>query len=87
MARRLGTAPGTLENLSRSRLKGVREWLYSKLLSAVVAEVEREIAALNHEHQTLLALGKGRDDRAMQEVVAGLARLRGLLSDEGLPRG
>ena len=81
VARQIGVTPGTLENLSRNRLKGVREWLYARLLAAVTKQAELELAALQHEHQTLLALGQGRDDRTAQEVVEGIARLRGLLSD------
>ena len=76
VASRIGSTPGTLENLSRNRLKGVREWLFSRLFDAVVAEVEREIAALQHEHETLLALGKRPDCREVQAVVASLDRLR-----------
>lgn len=84
VASRIGATPGTLENLNRKRLKGVREWLFSRLLNAVVAEIEKEIAALQHEHKKLLALGCGPDDRTVETVVAGLARLRGLLSAGGL---
>ena len=81
VARHVGVTPGTLENLSRSRLKGVREWLYSRLLAAVTASAEKELAALQHEYQTLLALGQRRSDRAVQEVAQGIARLRGLLNE------
>ena len=82
VARLIGASPGTLENLSRNRLKGVREWLYAKLLDAVTAQARRELTVLQHEYETLLALGQGRDDRAAQEVAQSIARLRAVLMEE-----
>lgn len=81
VASRIGILPGTLENLSRDRLKGVREWVYARLHTALVAELKREIAAHTHELEKLERLGRIPGDGTYQEVVAGLEKLRGLLSE------
>jgi hypothetical protein len=49
VARALGTAPGTIENLQRSRLKRISGWLRDALRARVIRELESEIARLQHE--------------------------------------
>lgn len=49
VARALGTSPGTIENLQRSRLKNVAGWLRDALRARVIRELESEIARLQHE--------------------------------------
>ena len=72
LARRLGIAPGTLENLRRGRIKDPRKSLYDKLQAAVIRELEAEMRA--HEHELQLLKQKGADPRGgeVQEVLANL---------------
>jgi len=49
VARALGTSPGTIENLQRSRLKRISGWLRDALRARVIRELESEIARLQHE--------------------------------------
>ena len=56
VARNVGAAPGTIENLTRGRLKSVAGWLRDALRARVIRELEAEIVRLQHElavlHQT-----------------------------------
>lgn len=49
VARALGAAPGTIENLERNRLKRISGWLRDALRARVIRELESEIARLQHE--------------------------------------
>jgi hypothetical protein len=49
IARRLNVSPGSLENIARQRLKGVRAWLYEKIRDEFLRDVEGEIGRLQHE--------------------------------------
>ncbi len=76
VANRIGVSPGTLENLHRDRIKGVRGWVLMKLRAAALADLQREIEAHQHELATIAlhpgcALGG-----AVEEVAKGLARLK-----------
>lgn len=67
VARRVGVAPGTLENLRRGRIKDPRKSLYDKLRAALLRELENEIRAHEHERHILIQTGSDpRDD----EIVA-----------------
>lgn len=81
VAYRLGVAPGTLENLSRDRMKGVRLWLFDTLKAAVVADLRREIAAHEHELAALARDSRGDLGGSLAEAEAGLVRLRALISE------
>jgi len=79
LAARIGILPGTLENLSRDRLKGVRQWVYSALHEAVKAELRREIAAHTHELEKLERLGRDPAHPEVQAALAGYDALRARL--------
>lgn len=49
LAARMQEAPGTLENLFRGRLKGIRVTLYEKARREFIRAVEREIGKLENE--------------------------------------
>lgn len=76
VASRLGVAPGTLENLLLGRLKGVASYLRDRLRSAVIRQIEAEIARLEHDLQMarLGALGPTDDDVAAAEAALEKAR-------------
>lgn len=74
VARDLGVTPGTLENISRGRLKDPLRLrgLAAILHGAVTRELEREVARLSHELE--IHRQTGVDPRA-DEVVAAEAAL------------
>ncbi len=80
VAGRLGILPGTLENLSRERIKGVRHWIFLALHEAVKAELKREMAAHEHELEILERLGRDASDTQVQAAMAGYDALRARLT-------
>lgn len=76
LARRLGIAPGTFENLRRDRLKGVRAWVYHALRDAYLAERERQHRALLHDIERTKAVC-GSADPVVAEVEALVAAEHG----------
>ena len=77
VARSLGTSPGTIENLQRSRLKRIAGWLRDALRARVIRELEAEVVKLQHEIHTLKQTG--RDPRS-DEMVAARADLTAVLA-------
>ena len=75
VARKLGVAPGTLENLSRGRLKDPLRinGLLARLRGAVVRELGAEIQRLEHERHVLIQTGVDPRSLEMAAVDAGLA--------------
>lgn len=76
VARRLGVAPGTLESVRKGRLKTIAAHIYDRLRLNVVAELQAEMRALEHELHVLQATGVDPRDSAIDEVVADLAKVR-----------
>lgn len=83
VARALGVAPGTIENLQRNRLKRISGWLRDALRARVIRELEAEIVRLQHE----LAVHKqtGVDPRS-DEATAVRADLSAVLTVLGRDR-
>ena len=79
LAHRLGTLPGTVENLSRGRIKGVRSWLRQRIEQAVINEIGAEIGRLEAEKALLLASGHHLGGEQMCEVEAHLEAARSLI--------
>ena len=79
VARRLGVAPGTLENLRRGRTNGVRAWLAEKIAQAVVREIINEIRGLEHELAVARQCGARAGGDEIAEIEAGLAALAAAL--------
>lgn len=83
IARRVGIAPGTLENLRRGRIKAIKKNVYEWLLAAADRQLRAEIALLEHE-RTVLATKTSRSDRRdLRQVDAHVAAARAALSQEG----
>jgi hypothetical protein len=76
IARETRLAPGTLENIRKQRTKGIRGWIADTIRGALLRELEREMARLQHEYQILMASGSSHRDSEMEQVVADLARAR-----------
>ena len=79
LARALGCAPGTLENLRRARLKGVRAALAERLSALLVRELAREIENLEHELAMARAGARRVDADAQRAAVSALAEARRLI--------
>lgn len=75
VARRLGVAPGTIENLRRGRTNGVRAWLAEKIAQAVVREILTEIRGLEHELALARQCGARAGGDEIAEIETGLAAL------------
>ena len=82
VARRTGVAVGTLENLRRGRIKGVRAWIEAALRAALVKELEAELARTEHELTVLRAALHRMDQGQIGEVEASIAALRRTLRGE-----
>lgn len=83
VARRLGTSPGTIENLQRSRLKRISGWLRDALRSLVIRELEAEVVKLQHEIAVLRQTGV---DPRSDEMAAARADLSAVLEVLGRDR-
>jgi hypothetical protein len=74
VARRLGAAPGTLENLRRFRLKSIPHWLMARIRSEFVAVLQSEVRRLEHEISIHIQAGsdhRGNDlAKAQAQIVA-----------------
>lgn len=79
VARRIGVAPGSLENLSRGRSKGVRAFLYEKIRAAFIRECEQEMARLAHELELARQAGLRVDGVEIGEIEAHFAAIKELL--------
>lgn len=72
LAGRLGTAPGTLENIRRLRLKNIPSWLMARIRAEFVAVLQAEIRRL--EQEISIHLQAGTDPRA-DDLVAAQAQV------------
>lgn len=79
VARRIGVAPGSLENLSRGRTKGVRAFLYERIRAAFIRECEQELKRLAHELEMARQAGLRVDGDEVGEIEAHFAAIKELL--------
>lgn len=79
VARRIGVAPGSLENLCRGRSKGVRAYLYEAIRAAFIRECEHEMARLAHELEMARQAGLRSDSDEIGEIEAHFAAIKELL--------
>lgn len=79
VARRIGVAPGSLENLRRGRSKGVRAFLYEKIRAAFIRECEQEMRRLAHELELARQAGLSAGSDEIGEIEAHFKALRELL--------
>lgn len=75
VARKLRMSPGTLENVSRGRLKDPfrLRGIVDRLRQAVAVELNEEITRLTHERDKLLAIGA---PPGSPEIIEATHRLR-----------
>lgn len=79
VARRLKAAPGALWSLLFRPPKQISADLFAALEAALEGEIQREIRALEHELATLRATSRRSDRGTLEEVEAGIARLKAAL--------
>ena len=77
VARALGVAPGTIENIQRGRLKRISGWLRDALRARVVRELEAEVVRLQHEIDVYRQIGT---DPRSSEMASAMADHSALLS-------
>jgi hypothetical protein len=78
IARETKVAAGTMENIRRGRLKGVRGWVAMAIRAALVREVQRQLGALEHELEILRRSGVDPRNNEFQAVATDAAAIRGL---------
>jgi hypothetical protein len=81
VARRIGLAPGSLENVVRGRAKRLTLGITEAIRGAVIRELEHEIARLHHELELARASGADPRSLAVGEIEACLARAQALLNE------
>lgn len=86
VARTVGTSPGTIENLMRSRLKRVEGWLRDALRARVIRELEAELVRLQHELAVLRQSGVDPRSNEMAAVRADLSALLTALGRDRKPK-
>lgn len=79
IARRIGIAPGTLENLDRGRGKGLRGWIRDQIRAAFCREIEAEIARLSHVLAVARLSDSGASPAAIREAETSIANARSLI--------
>ena len=76
VARRIGVAPGTLENLRNGRIKSIAAHLFDTLRGAVEHELQNEIARLEHDLQILRQIGADPSDGEVLSLLASRQKIR-----------
>jgi hypothetical protein len=79
VAARLKEAPGTLENLHRGRIKGLRHALVEKLRSEFIRAAEREVRQLENELAIARAGHGDLDFIEAREIAAHLEAVRAIV--------
>lgn len=70
VAREIGVAPGTLQNLRKRRLKSIAGHIYGALQGAMVRKLEAELKRIEHELHVLAQQG---ENPASDQMAAALA--------------
>ena len=81
IARRLGVAPGTLENLRRNRTKGPRVGIVEKLRAAMIALLQSEMRRLDAQLEMVRRCGGEHREHDIRAAAAALADARKVLSE------
>ena len=81
IAREVGIAPGTLENLRRGRLVHV-DWIANKITDASIRRTERQIARLESELAVARISSRRPDEDRVLAAAASVAQARRILKGE-----
>lgn len=82
VARRLGVAPGTLENLRRLRTKVIPNWMMMRLRSEFVAVLQSQIMRLEHEIHIARQTGASYRDNVLASAEAQVVKAKALLTGD-----
>jgi len=82
LARSIGIAPGTIENLLRKRIKAITSNVYKRIIAAADRELRREIARLERERAYLAAKAGDTAEIDMGAVETHLEAARSALGRE-----
>lgn len=82
IARRIGVAPGTLDNIRRERSKIIPNWLMQRVRSELISTLTSEIRRLQHELELARQAGVDHRDDALCSAEAHLAAARALLRSQ-----
>jgi transcriptional regulator with XRE-family HTH domain len=82
VARKLGVAPGTIENIQRGRSKGLRGWVIERIRAAVIEALNQEIAGAQHELELARQSRGGPCTPEIAAVEAAVEQARRLLKGE-----
>lgn len=85
IANHIGVPIGTLENVRRGRLKGVREWVSTRIRAALIEQIKKEIRGLEHERKMVEASARGACPLEVAEIDASLQAIKALITPEGSP--
>jgi hypothetical protein len=80
VARRIGIAPGTVENIARGRKKSVAGWIEAKIKDAAINALEQEMRRLECE-LAMVRGGGGVSGDALASAAAALDRARELVNE------
>jgi hypothetical protein len=81
VARRIGIAPGTVENIARGRKKSVAGWIEAKIKDAAINALEQEMRRLECELAMVRGGGGGVSGDALASAAAALDRARELVNE------
>lgn len=79
IADRLKSSPGFLQNLRNNRIKKVPAWLMDKIRGAFIAELQSEIARLQHEIHLAKQIGSNASDDDILAAQASLEAAKKLI--------
>lgn len=80
IARKIGVAPGTIENIARGRKKSVTGWVEAKIKEVVAYAIQQEMRALEAELALVRASGIELHDDEVAAVDAALAQARAIVA-------
>ena len=83
IARRIGIAPGALENIRRGRIKAIKNNVYKWIIAAADRELRAEISRLERERTFLAAKAGDVAGVDIRKVDAHLEAARQALGGEG----
>lgn len=81
IASKFGIPAGTLENMRRNRIKGLRGWIRDRVQALVIREIEAEIQRLTHELEVALRCSAKPGDDEVIAARTALAQARQLIGE------
>ena len=82
LARKIGVPAGTLETLRNGRRKGICAWAFDRLRSAIVNELQSEIARCQHEIHIARQIGVDPRSPEMDALARAVERAQYLMDSE-----